>query len=216
MNINKLPKAILFDWDNTMLDTWSVMHNALNHTFKEMGREEWSTDKTKQNVGLSAKDFFSNIFGDESDKAIHIYRNNYLSIFPEDHSLYDGAVEVLDAAKNLGIYCAVVSNKTGSTLRSEVERFKINHYFDKVIGSMDGNYDKPHREPVDLALHGSNIIASEDVWFIGDSIVDMQCAHNSGCMPILFGDLNDSFIEFMPSFNVLHHNELHQIIKSIK
>ena len=33
----------------------------------------------------------------------------------------------------------------------------------------------------------SGIKAGEGVWFVGDTGVDMECAHNSGCVPVLLG-----------------------------
>ena len=30
------PKAILFDWDNTLVDSWTVIHHAMTATFEAM------------------------------------------------------------------------------------------------------------------------------------------------------------------------------------
>jgi phosphoglycolate phosphatase len=38
------PKAILFDWDNTLADTWPTIHQAMSETFAAMGQEPWSSD----------------------------------------------------------------------------------------------------------------------------------------------------------------------------
>ena len=34
----RLPQAALFDWDNTLVDTWPVIHEAMNTTLSAMGR----------------------------------------------------------------------------------------------------------------------------------------------------------------------------------
>jgi phosphoglycolate phosphatase len=47
--------------------------------------------------------------------------------------------------------------------------------------------DKPDAAPVRLALGPSGIAAGEAVWFVGDTGVDMECAGNSGCVPVLLG-----------------------------
>ena len=49
-NVNKLPKAILFDWDNTLVDTWPVIHDAMNVTLKYMGCDGWDMVETRKRV----------------------------------------------------------------------------------------------------------------------------------------------------------------------
>ena len=54
-----------------------------------------------------------------------------------------------------------------------------------MVGALDAAKDKPAAEPVFLALEGSGLQPGPDVWFVGDSLTDMQCAHGSGCLPVL-------------------------------
>ena len=54
----KKPKAVLFDWDNTLVDTWPVIHYALNSTFLAFEKEAWSIDDTMERVRLSLRDAF--------------------------------------------------------------------------------------------------------------------------------------------------------------
>ena len=58
------PRAILFDWDNTLVDSWPVIHQSLGATFDAMGHEPWSFEETKINVRLSLRDSFPKMFGD--------------------------------------------------------------------------------------------------------------------------------------------------------
>ena len=36
------PTAILFDWDNTLVDSWATIHEALNVVMAAMGKPLWS------------------------------------------------------------------------------------------------------------------------------------------------------------------------------
>ena len=58
------PKAIIFDWDDTLIDNWQAIHTALNLTLVTMGHERWSFEKTKSNVRRSMRDSFPELFGD--------------------------------------------------------------------------------------------------------------------------------------------------------
>ena len=73
------------------------------------------------------------------------------------------------------------------TLRREAERIGWSSLFGSVVGAGDATLDKPDAAPVVLALEPSGITAGEAVWFVGDTGVDMACARNSGCVPVLLG-----------------------------
>jgi phosphoglycolate phosphatase len=81
----------------------------------------------------------------------------------------------------------VVSNKTGSLLRREAEWIGWSELFGSLIGAGDAALDKPDAAPVMLALEPSGIGPGEAVWLVGDTGVDMACAWNSGCVPVLLG-----------------------------
>ena len=44
------PRAVLFDWDNTLVDTWATIHDAMNTTLTAMGHPTWTFDETRQRV----------------------------------------------------------------------------------------------------------------------------------------------------------------------
>jgi phosphoglycolate phosphatase len=41
---------------------------------------------------------------------------------------------------------------------------------------------------VHLALAPSGVPAGAEVWFVGDTAVDMECARNTGCVPVLLAE----------------------------
>jgi phosphoglycolate phosphatase len=188
----KLPKAIIFDWDNTLADTWPLIHSAINTTMKHMGKESWGLDKVKNDIHQSMRESFPLLFGDKWQEAGEIYKSSYKSQHLEKVQLLPGAIELINFAIKEGILLFIISNKIGNTLRAEVEHLNITNKFFVVIGSGDAKIDKPHKAPVDLALKGSNINPETDlVWFVGDTISDIDCAINSSCVPILYGEGNN-------------------------
>jgi phosphoglycolate phosphatase len=62
--------------------------------------------------------------------------------------------------------------------------------------------DKPHAAPVALALNGSGVAPGDAVWLVGDTGVDMECAYNSGCVPVLLGGgaIKAEFLGCSPRF----------------
>ncbi len=83
----------------------------------------------------------------------------------------------------------MVCNKTGEYLRREVAHLGWDRYFRQVVGANDCARDKPAPDPVYRALEGSGIAAGPEVWFVGDTATDIECARNAGCVPVLLREI---------------------------
>lgn len=195
MSLHK-PSAIIFDWDNTLVDTWPVIHAALNATMEAMDKPLWTFEMTKRRVRKSMRDSFPEIFGDHWQKAGEIYQSAYRSSHLSALQPLPGAEDLLKEIKDSGTYCVVVSNKKGTNLRKEAAQLGWDHYFSRLVGSDDAAKDKPFGEPVHLAFEGSPHRPGQDVWFIGDSDIDLECAKNVGCQAILYGPTPKEHGEF--------------------
>ena len=182
------PKAVIFDWDNTLVDTWPLIHEAIDKTMVAMAREPWGLQKVRDTVHKSMRESFPIIFGDNWEKAGEIYKNSYRAIHLDKIELLPNAMNLINKLEEQGILQILVSNKIGITLRKEAAKLGIDRKFFSIIGASDAAFDKPSREPVDLALLGSDLDPKKDViWFVGDTIADVECAYNSGCIPIVYG-----------------------------
>ena len=182
------PDAILFDWDNTLVDSWGTIHEALNAVMVAMDEPPWSLQATKERVRLSLRESFPLYFGDRWEEARRIYLDVFREIHLERLNPLPDRGELLRDLSQEGIFLGVVSNKTGSLLRREAERIGWSVLFGSVVGAGDALSDKPDAAPVALALAPSGITAGETTWFVGDTAVDMECAQNSGCVPVLLGN----------------------------
>ena len=81
--ITRKPKAIIFDWDNTLVDTWEVIHAALVETFTTLGHVPWTLDETKSRVAHSLRDSFPKLFGERWTEARRVYLDSYAAIHLE-------------------------------------------------------------------------------------------------------------------------------------
>jgi phosphoglycolate phosphatase len=81
-----------------------------------------------------------------------------------------------------------LSNNSSTNLLEEVTYFKLDSYFERVVGSCDIAEDKPSSTPLLFALEESTLpINRENVFFVGDSITDVLCAQNANCLHIIYG-----------------------------
>ena len=212
------PRAILFDWDNTLVDSWATIHEALNFVMGAMGKPAWSLAETQTKVRLSLRESFPLHFGERWEEARAIYLDRFQEIHLERLKPLPGREAMLRSLLEQGIFLGVVSNKTGALLRREVARLGWSGFFGSVIGAGDAAADKPAREPVHLALAPSGIPAGEEVWFVGDTAIDMECAENSGCVGVLLGEVlsAEEFAHFAPQLSFADETTLFRSVEGLR
>jgi pyrophosphatase PpaX len=183
--------TILFDLDDTLLDSYGARVQALRDVFQQA-----------QIYGVDPDSFLSGLQGATFNKALgkkaeerHVkedlfilYRRAYW--FNKGRiRLYPGIREMLEALISRNFKLGIVTNKgrnfefegryIGCT--GELKEVGIYDYFSVIIGFEDVIEQKPHPEGINLALKrlGSQ---PQDTLFVGDSAADIQAALNAGCL----------------------------------
>ncbi|MFV3130094.1 HAD family hydrolase [Niveispirillum sp. KHB5.9] len=199
---DRVPRAVLFDWDNTLITNWRCVHASINAALRAFSLPEWTLEESYGRVRKSLRDSFPEIFGEEWPMA----RDIFYAHFQENHlqftDVLPGAEEMLRTLHGLGIRLGVVSNKTGRFLRAEADMLGWTPLFDALVGATDAVADKPDPAPVHLALKPMGFEPGPDIWFVGDADVDMEIAHRTGLTPILVGDtphVGDGLGRFPPA-----------------
>ena len=182
------PDAVLFDWDNTLVDSWGPILVALNLTFDDYGLQRWTMEEAHIRVARSMRDSFPILFGDDWEEAKDRFYNHFKRIHLEKVEPLKGAHALLQALQEAGIYTAIVSNKQGTFLRAEVAHLDWGHFFGQQVGATDAAQDKPASDPVHMALGDNAALQGGTLWFVGDSVVDIECARNVGAVAIIVGD----------------------------
>lgn len=204
------PKLIIFDWDNTLVDSWPNMTRNINYALQAFDMPTWSIDEVKQRVHKSCRDLFPDIFGDNWEKARNIF---YEGVANSNHlaTPLSGALETLSHLAAIPLKMCVISNKKGEYLRKEISGLNWNNFFTHIIGSADLEKDKPDPAPVFHCMQQLGITDPKQVWFVGDTEVDIQCALNADCTPIAINARN----ELENCLNLAGHNELLNLIKDV-
>ena len=179
------PEAVVFDWDNTLVDTWPVLTEAINATLRHMGHSQWTAEEVRVKTARSMKDYFPELFGERWEEAGRFFHETFLEHHLRLLKPLPGVVEMLRRLKAENIYLAVVSNKIPKILKIESETLGWCDLFGRLVGSGVAGRDKPAPDPLYHALQESGIEAGPAVWFIGDAAVDIQCGKNAGCRTAL-------------------------------
>jgi phosphoglycolate phosphatase len=183
-----LPSAILWDWDNTLVDGWAAIQAGLNAAFRAFGMPEWDRPTVLANVRRALRESFPELFGaDGWERARDIFyaevRAQHLSVLQP----MPGAAQAIAAASLLAPQ-AVVSNKQGPLLRAEAAHLGWAPRFAALVGAGDAARDKPDPAPLLMALDVCDVMPGPSVWYVGDTALDMQAARAANCTAVLLGD----------------------------
>lgn len=167
--------VILWDWDNTLVDTFDAILSAQNTMRRFYGMKTWSKEEAKAAMNTSGRNLIKDLVGIENaEEARRIYLKAYTQS-ASAISFKPGAIDVLEKAKSLGFINILASNKAGSILRNEVHTLNVDTYFDRIIGAEDTPNDKPSKLFTDAALSGFSF---DKIYSIGDGKADIKMGHN--------------------------------------
>lgn len=215
--LTQLPKAVLFDWDGTLVNSWPVIHESMNRTLAQMGHPQWTFDETMARVRRSLREAFPELFGDRWEEARDIFYTAYRALHLQHIEVIDGAEELLAEIRRRDCHLGVVSNKSGGHLRTESTHLGWDHYFEGfLVGATDAPRDKPAIDPVLMALEGTGVPPGPDVWFVGDTWIDMACARQAGCAAILISETPPEGAEFAENPPDSHFLTCHEFLEVVR
>ncbi len=181
------PRAIVWDWDNTLVDGWPAILAGLNAALRDAGKPEWTLEDVRCRVRHSLRDTFPGMFGDRWERARDLFyeavRAEHLGVLRP----MPGAAAMLRRAARLAPL-AVLSNKGGPLLRREARHLGWTPLFRALVGAGDAAADKPDPRPMRLALAACGVPAGEGAWYVGDNALDMGAARSAGLTAVLLGD----------------------------
>jgi phosphoglycolate phosphatase len=178
------PKAILFDWDNTLVNNWEPIFFAYKETLKKLGLRNQSKDETLKNAKYSLRETFPKIFKDDWIKAKRIFYNNFKKIHLKKIKPIRNAERLLKTINKKKIISGVISNKDGNLLRKEIKKLGWGKYFKVIVGANEAKKDKPSKYPLLLALNKISLKSNKDIWYVGDNEIDVEFAKKNNCLSI--------------------------------
>lgn len=170
------PDLILWDWDNTLINSMPVVRAALDDVVLWAHLPPITQQDVIDVMGTHRGRYWQEHFPHNMDEAIPYYLSRYaahtdkLELFPE-------TVDVLRWVQSSGIPQWVVSNKNKKLLLPECDRFALWPYFEKVVGTDETKIAKPSQAFADQIFADGR---PTNILMIGDGESDMQFADRIG------------------------------------
>ena len=177
-------KAILFDFDGTIIDTNQVIINSWQAVFQAMKGRDHDVEEIVSTFGEPLFITMERWFPGRAEECIQIYRNFQKDIFFDMIKICPGMDDLIKKLKLAGYKNAIVTSRLTSSTMGTLEKYDLARYFDAFVTCDDTKKHKPDPEPVLIALEKLGISADEAI-MIGDSKFDIECARNAGVKQVL-------------------------------
>ncbi len=197
----KRPQAIFFDWDGTLADSYSFLENAHNYVLRTLGRTEFQDNEFETYFGQPRQKIYGELYGEEEAQA----QKHFEAFVTKHHRTLlkpvPQAGEFLSLLKTLDLMAGIVTNKHPDFVTREIEGFGWTSHFASIVGAGEAAQDKPSAGPLLLALERANFQGdSTDIWYVGDTITDYQCAQNAAAPFVYLAHehLSHNWLEGLP------------------
>jgi HAD superfamily hydrolase (TIGR01509 family) len=175
-----LPRAILFDLDGTLIDTYRLYEEAFRRALTPYLGHEPSWEEMIARGPGSERSFLLGWLGEEAGERCHAdFGRHYEALHGALHDgVYDGVAEMLAALRAAGYPLGVVTGK-GRHAWSVTERELGLGAFDVVVTDDDVAAPKPDPEGL-LAAARALALPPGEIAYLGDSLGDVEAARAAG------------------------------------
>ncbi len=182
--------AILFDLDGTIVDSAPGITATLAHTFERLGLAIPTPAELVAYVGPPILDSFRDLAGfsfDESERALGIYRAEYLSTGVFNATVYPGVENVLRAIHESDVALSLATSKPEQPAKLILDRLGLLPYFDVITGASDDEVRSAKKDVVEEALERLRALGAElnNPVMVGDREHDVAGAAHHG-IPTIF------------------------------
>lgn len=193
-----MKNLVIFDLDGTILNTLEDLADSCNHILTKFGMPTRTIEEIRNFVGNGVPKLIERAFPQNTSKEIISAALTDFIEYYENHSCiktrpYEGIITLLKKLKNDGIFLAVNTNKIDEAAQILCEKFYPG-IFDFVLGSSKDLPTKPapngvyqimkYIEETELFQksdeQSNQKLDLKDVFFVGDSDVDIQTGRNAG------------------------------------
>ncbi len=176
-------KGIIFDLDGTLVNSLEDIADAMNTVLKQAGFPLHSYEAYQYFIGNGLRKLVARALPQSSEIQLEIERfynemvQVYSKICTNKTKPYSGVFELLKELKDRKIKLSVFSNKSDE-LTKKITHTIFKDFFDPIHGLTTEILKKPNPSKA-LEISSFWDLNSDEIFFVGDSEVDMQTATNA-------------------------------------
>jgi phosphoglycolate phosphatase len=174
-------RAVLFDLDGTLVDSYTALAEAVNHARRTHGLDELSSMRIRDFVGDGVERLLQRAFErtEVPRSVVHAFESRYDEVCCDESKVLRGVEATLAKLDQLGVQMAVCTNKPTFFSKKILDFLQLSHYFRAIVGPDLAGARKPDARHLLFTLESVDCTRDKAL-FVGDMPIDVRAARNSG------------------------------------
>lgn len=174
-------RAVLFDLDGTLVDSYTALAEAVNYARRQHGLHELSGVRIREFVGDGLEKLLQRAFERDSvPRSVHdAFESRYDEICCVESKILADVETTLGELQELGVVMGVCTNKPTAFSRKILDFLQLAPYFRAIVGPDLAGARKPEAQHVLRTLEEMQC-DRDAALFVGDMPIDVHAARNSG------------------------------------
>ena len=179
------PAAILLDWDGTICDSMTRLYEIQKQICVELGLPVLTQQQNHETTIHGRRGAHVALKLDDATG------DRFYDLFAERFFVFDGQVTLLEGAAEFvqnipaDIPVGIVSNNRSDLLNAQIRHLGWAGRFGAVVAIDEAPKNKPAPDAALFALGILGVPPGKNVWFVGDTRGDIECAQAAGLTSIL-------------------------------
>ncbi len=178
--------GFIFDLDGTLFDSLEDLKNSLNTVLEKYDLPQHSSENYQLFVGNGMKVLVERAVPKEYPQIKAVFEDflvEYGNRYYEASTTYDGILSMLKTLNDKNIPISVCTNKKQEYTDEIMKRYFADIKFVDVVGDRSDGLNKPNPHyPLEIAKKMA--MDTKDIFFVGDSDVDMMTANSANMKAI--------------------------------
>jgi HAD superfamily hydrolase (TIGR01509 family) len=206
-------KAVLFDWDGTIVDSAQAMFLSYRHAYEKHLGIVFPVDDAdfRALVPMRLAESSAKFAGEKAADVAFSYNQYYEQEGYKTGRVYEGVREVLAELRKRGYSLGVASNKSRGRVGADVDYLELGGLVDAFVTSEDTVQRKPHPAPL-LKLAEKLHVEPQYCAYIGDYRGDIIAARDADMVSVavMWGGMfpTETLLEEHPDYVVERPEEL--------
>jgi phosphoglycolate phosphatase len=178
-------RAIVFDLDGTLVDSYVPIASSLNHARQAFGLPPLPVAAVRRSVGRGLDTLIAELVGsDRIEAGVRLFRECYAEVYAEGTVALPEVPETLRALRGVGYRMGVASNKPARFSKPILERLGLLPEIGCVMGPDVVDSHKPEPTMIHRCLESLEVGRDEAV-YVGDMVLDVESAARAGVAVLL-------------------------------